>query len=256
LCALIGGGIAFNCALSLAQGIPPGWEGKALPTYKHDPSACYVILRRQWPYVRSGNYPVCRAVAEELNRSCGDPPQYDVRKFRSTPEGIVLPDWKPLDAVSNLDLIKQVQWVNATPDSVEANWTRHSEQARARAASGTLKLFRTTVAGIDFRGGVYTAYRVENPVPGGDVGSGYNQPRLMISERDKQAPSEMFQRLHTAAPINSELFQFKGQWFVFGFDRFERRFIVSEFVWAGTPGPVGMRAVCSIHHISDRPEGK
>jgi hypothetical protein len=251
--ALIGGAIALNCGVGVAQVLPLEMQGKPLPTYKHDPSDCYVNLRRQWPYVPGGNYPVCRAIAKELNRSCNEPPQYDERRFRSTPEGITLPNWQPLDAVSNLDLVKHVQWASATPESMEANWALKGAQAKEKAASGTLKLFRATVNGLDFRGGTYTAYRVEVSVP--EDGPGYNQPRLMISELGKQNPSEMFRSLHTCALKHSELFQFKGEWFVFGFDLFNRRFVVSEFTWSGRrDDSVGIRAVCSLQHVSDRTE--
>lgn len=156
-----------------------GFEGKSLPAYPAKRTDCYVLLKNQWPYVQGGDYPVCRAVVENLNKLCDQPRQYESRKIHPSTQALARADWEPISAKDNPDLVKQTVLVNVLPTCRESRWQNYAARVEQGIAPGDLKLFRAEInAGLG--DGQQIAYRVENAWEPGQ--RGYNQASLMIAE--------------------------------------------------------------------------
>jgi hypothetical protein len=91
------------CSITMAaepQNAPPKEAG--LPK-----ASCFELLKRKWPEVQSGNYPVCRDFVQNLNRYCGEPPLCE-RKIDPAIKSLSSPDWKVLDPKQYLFVIGQM----------------------------------------------------------------------------------------------------------------------------------------------------
>jgi hypothetical protein len=105
-----------------------------------------------------------------LNETCDEPPAYETRHFKPSAQNLKLPDWKPLDASKNLDLLKWSLKPYRENEDREFRWKKEEERIRAAAKVGTVRLFRADVDGINPRGGTYTVYRIENINPAQPTG--------------------------------------------------------------------------------------
>lgn len=219
------------------------------PIYKPKPGDCYVLLRPRWTdyeHIASSNEPVCRTVLENLNKYCDEPPQYDKRKLHPTSLTLSEPKWVSMDTTSNHVLIKWILAPNATKQYREDSWLYAEPQVRA----GQAKLKRADVLGADQQHGVHTVYIAEDL--GAERGTGYNQPRIMFSEKGESTPSPLFARILPFQSIG-DLWRFEDGWYVVGFDTLSNYFEVREITAIG-PSPSWLVALtrCSIEHTNDR----
>lgn len=76
------------------------------------PKPCFSLLERDWPYVKSGHYPVCVDYLRNLNRFCNAPPPTCKRKLDPEIHSLSFPKWEELDPKKYLEVIKQVLTTN------------------------------------------------------------------------------------------------------------------------------------------------
>lgn len=235
------------CGMTSHAQQPPD-QDKPLPIYAAKPGACYVLLRGQYPYVGSGNYPACRAVLNVLNESCNEPPQYDRRKFSADSKELRTPHWQPIDSPTNLDIAKWAIAPYRSEDYRNELW----KQLAARASVADIRIYRAEVQSLN-RDKAVIAFRVENLAT--SEGPGFNQPRLLFSEAGSPTASPLFNKLPGSAPHSSDLLRFGSRWFLFGFDPSQRMFILHELSQRNSGADFGMIARCSIQHVVDRQKG-
>lgn len=117
--------------MTVARVAAAGGEAAFTPpvytAYELKPGACYVLLKPKWPEVMGGDYPVCRAVLDNLNKFCDEPPQYDRRKVHPTTRNLREPNWERVDAKANLDLVKQTYLATELPEYRDGRW-EHAEK--------------------------------------------------------------------------------------------------------------------------------
>lgn len=224
-------------------------QTRTRPAYPPAAGACYIQLRPSAEFGRSDKSPVCRTVLQQLNESCNEPPLYEVRHFKPSAQGLRLPDWKPLDASDNLDILEWSLDPYGKEKAREFRWKKEEEHIRAEAKTGTVRLLRADVDGINPRGGIYTVYRAENL----NLArlQGYNQAKLVFSEQGERAPSSLFRAVPRTAPWGSDLLGYGNDWFLFGFDPDYATFFLDKLSMP-IPAPVGTVTVCAFQHISDR----
>ena len=224
--------------------------------YPSKPGACYVLLKsneKGLPPVESSENPMCHAVLDNFNMFCNEPPQYERRKLHSTTKDLSGPKWHEIEVKSNPELLKQTYGAVSLPQYREERWQFEGEKVRSLGASGVLRLSRAEVS-ADMRGGRQTVYMLENSQLGDPVG--YNQPRLMFSDYERETPSEIF-KLITYQAV-ADLWSFQNTWFLLRYDVDRKWFTVGELYSsrAGSEAPVVVSTICSIQHINDRLEGK
>lgn len=138
--------IALFTATSCCQAIDAASAPSAPPPriYKPQPGACYVQLRPTWPkppYASGNNQPVCRAVLANLNKFCDQLPQYNRRLLHPTTHDLSEPDWKPLNPLDNLDIVREVFTTTGnSPEDRALYWKGNEQQLTALARDGTLRL--------------------------------------------------------------------------------------------------------------------
>jgi hypothetical protein len=244
--------LALYQGAACATGAPPELRGKPLPIYESKPNDCYVLLRPQFPSILSGDYPVCWAVLDVLNKSCAEPPQYDHRKFNLS-KRLSEPKWQPLDASRSLDLIPWILSPYGSPENRDAYWVKERERMTSLAASGTLRLFQADVVGVDLRGGTNTVYRLENAFP--TAPPGFNQARIMFAEQGDRVPGARFEEFRLSVAFASDLVSFREHWFLFEFNPRDHRFLVNELS-RPAGDHVGTVTRCSIQFEADHEQGK
>ena len=72
------------------------------------PRQCFKLLKRKWPEVQSGNYPVCRDFEKNLNATCGKSAICDWKRDPSI-KSLSLPEWEEVDPKEHLTVIQQMQ---------------------------------------------------------------------------------------------------------------------------------------------------
>lgn len=87
-----------------------GLAGQAVDEKKAEASLqpCFKLLKREWPQVESGNYPVCRDFLKSLNSFCDEPPPTCERKIHPKSKRLALPKWEELDPKEYLKVIEQM----------------------------------------------------------------------------------------------------------------------------------------------------
>lgn len=219
------------------------------PIYKPKPGACYVLLRPRWTdyeHIASSNEPVCRTVLDNFNQYCEEQPQYDKRKLHPTSTALSEPEWVSMDLASNLELVKWVLAPNETKEYRENSWL----YAVPQLSTGQAKLKRADVVNADRQHGVNTVYMAEDL--SADRGAGYNQARIMFSEKDQSTPSPRFKRVW-ASESSGDLWKFEDRWYVVGYNTRTAYFEVRELTALGPDPPwIAALTTCSIEHINDR----
>ncbi|MGH9931128.1 MAG: hypothetical protein ACREA9_18115 [Pyrinomonadaceae bacterium] len=226
------------------------YSPRVYPAYELKPGACYVLLKPRWSRgVSSGDYPGCRAVLDNLNKFCDEPPHYDRRKVHPTTRNLREPKWERIDAESHSELLKQTFLAGVLPEYREGRWQHAEKRILSLAASGALHLSKAELGG-DLRGALETVYMLENTAP--SELPEYNQPRLMFSEQDQVTGSPL---IRPSSYWGAEdLLRFGAHWYLTGFEPTERQFVVKELTrpQAGPDAPVSISPVCTIQHINDR----
>lgn len=225
---------------------------KIAAAYKGKPGACYVLLKPHWgssPHVEGGNYPICRAVLDNFNKFCDEPPPYERRKLHPTTKNLSEPLWEKMDVKSNIQLVMQTYGAISLPQFREERWQFEGKKVLSLAESGALRLSKVDLS-ADLRGGQQTVYMLENSQLGDPIG--YNQPRLMFSERGKHVPSAFFDLIADSG--EADLWKFRNSLFLISYQVDNKWFVVKELYSsrAGPDVPVTATTSCSIQHINDR----
>lgn len=164
--------------------------------YKPHPEDCYVQLKptgNEQPYIRGGDYPVCRVVLKNFNKFCNELPPYNRRKLHPTIIGLEEPSWKPLVPKNNMDIVKAVVTVVGNSDEErEIRWSGYEQRITKLAEAGVLRLWVADVD-IDLDGNLESVYLLENMYP--DDPPQNNQPTFMIAKLGERVQSKMASKI-------------------------------------------------------------
>jgi hypothetical protein len=245
-------------AFVYAFGWPAEYKDKPLPAYESTPKQCYVLLQPLGNSVFSSKAPVCMAVLENLNRFCGEPPQFERRKIHASSH-ISEPAWIPIDPLENFEIVKQTISGTFPPQYREEKWRLQEARLRTLAQEGVLQLAKADLRGVaaDLREGVQTVYRLENAGDSGLVG--HNQPRVMFVPGDR-TPPEVLSSFHDHAV--GDVWIFNDHLLLVRYLQWpqpvHRVFVVSELTRPrlGPSAPIGATERCTLQFKNDRTEGK
>lgn len=159
-------------AIGLSTFSFPGWAAE--PTSQ----PCFKLLKRKWPEVQSGNYPVCREFGKNLNSFCGDPVKivegehgdptgkyrwpvfYEVKINPKFPK-LQTPKWEPIDPKANQEILADILGMRyGKRDLGELGY--NLPIALERLKKGQLKMERARFD-LDNDGKLETAIRLTTP---------------------------------------------------------------------------------------------
>ncbi|PTU32200.1 hypothetical protein [Stenotrophobium rhamnosiphilum] len=211
-------------------------------------SLCYVQLRPNWPTVKGGDNPVCKAALANLNKFCDESAQYNHRKL--DPENMVIhePDWHQMDPAANLDLIIEVQLSMFSQKYREDNRPQYEKRAKELLKSGVLRLYRAEI-NIDGRGESETIYRLENIHPENENKPGYNQVEFMVADLNQRVISQKYRKGEIG-----DLWKYENEWFVVYYDLYDGnggRLLV-DVVSRPTEASGGLVTECTLANITEK----
>lgn len=217
------------------------------PIYEPKPGACYVQLKHskgKSPYAEGGDYPVCAAVLANLNKFCGEPPQYNRRKLHPTTLNLQEPEWRPLAAKENIDIVREILTSTLhSPENRALLWREEAPRLERLAQDGRMRLWTADID-VNSDGKVETIYMLENRYP--DAPPVNNHPQFILAHRGERIamPAVLGPRDH------GDVWRYKDRWFVIspgGAENFDLR--VGELV--GSTFDIGAVTRCTIQHIDD-----
>lgn len=108
------------------------------------PKPCFRLLKRKWPEVASGHYPVCVDLLKSMNTLCGDLPLCEWKVSPSVPS-LSLPRWEELNPKEHLKLIQHMFQTPRTFNSPEKQWTPIPPEPLRNIHEGKARLWRTWI---------------------------------------------------------------------------------------------------------------
>ena len=152
---------------------PAEYEDKPLLAYESTPEQCYVLLRPLGNSVFSTKASVCMAVLENLNRFCGEPPQFERRRIHASSR-ISGPAWIQIDPLQNFEIVKQTISGEFPPQYREERWRLQEARLRTLAQEGVLQLAKADLQGV-----------AENPTLGPSAPIGATERCTLQSKNDR-----------------------------------------------------------------------
>jgi hypothetical protein len=238
----------------LAVDTSRGAESPTLGTskvFQSNKGDCFVLLRRKWPDVQSGNYPVCRAVLASLNGTCDQAPPYRRFPLHARSAELSVPDWKLLPADKEQELVREVYLAKFHPRYREERWQSEGPAVLEAVKSGTVTLWRASIvppANDKLGGALQDVYLLNDEAADAQLLLG--QARIMFADRGERKASPLFDGVARAAPSSVLIFQ--SAFFTFRFVPSNKRFLVGELTRPIPSGDIGNTTVCSFQHVRDQ----
>jgi hypothetical protein len=222
--------------------------------------ACYVQKKTAEPIVSDG-LPICKAVLDNFNHYCSEPPQLDHRKIHDSSIELSQPMWKHVNGPELL--IKEIWTLGVGDLGRDTEWRMMKDRVLENIRRGTWQLYRADIGtgSVDerqtpLRGALQTVYKLElsgqiNP-PGG------NQPKLLYVDTAAGPPDEagIASPLFESARYRNygDLWKFRNQWILVSYDPIDKEFnvkrLVRPFPEAGST--VAFAQECAIESLTNR----